>query len=804
MSKICDTDCADVKELKPKAIIGFDGNTINGLIVHPNGKHVVYCMGNKITILEWATKKQSFLVGHTNIISSVCVSSTGKYIASGQINHIGFKARVIIWDFEQQKMISQHEHHKVRVEAVVFSKDERYLISLGGRDCGSVVIWDMKGGQVVCGAHVSRGVQGEATVLLPMMRRGQCFITGGDLHLAVWTIDVTARSVRSIDVAMTKLKRKVICMDGNERDEVLYCGTTTGDVMKVRLNFHHDMEILEPVRTPSVVGCFARITKKKLRRGSVDLYQQGVRAIRRLFSGELIIGAGDGVLELVIEAEKPVIPGDIMDVKMPSVPALKILKSTNVNSPVTSIQLMGEDTILVGTAASEIYQVGLSDFSAKLIVTCHTAAIYDITFPHDFSEVFASASHNNVRVWSMSTMQELLRITVQNFTCSSVVFTHDGKSILTAWNDGVIRSFTPLTGRLIYAILNAHNKGVSALATTSHGRMLISGGCEGQVRLWSVSPYRQQLICTLKEHKGPVSAIHINKYDTEAASASTDGTCIIWDLERQCRRQILFAKTLFLCVKYYPTGVQILTGGSDRKVAYWEVLDGCLVRELEGSPTGTINTLDISPSGEYFVTGGNDQIIKLWKYQEGVTTHIGLGHEAVITSVHFSANGKYIISGSAAGTIFIWECPQDEKDGKQEKETEKAQLENRTGEAGQVEENIRDLPTARSNPSSTSRSSHHSVHGEGCDCCNCCPPSQRSNSSGHSTRSNPCKTVCDTFSVSSNRSSKKDATKQEPKVEVEKRNSQISIVKQGNSKEGSIRSKGSGKGSQISTPKKQG
>lgn len=69
----------------------FIGNTINGFIVHPDGKHVVYPLGNKITIQEWSTKRQRFLVGHTNNISSVCVSETGKYIASGQINHIGFK-----------------------------------------------------------------------------------------------------------------------------------------------------------------------------------------------------------------------------------------------------------------------------------------------------------------------------------------------------------------------------------------------------------------------------------------------------------------------------------------------------------------------------------------------------------------------------------------------------------------------------------------------------------------------------------------------------------------------------------------
>lgn len=197
------------------------------------------------------------------------------------------------------------------------------------------------------------------------------------------------------------------------------------------------------------------------------------------------------------------------------------------------------------------------------------------------------------------------------------MFSHDGKSILSAWNDGVIRSFTPLTGRLIFAIMNAHNKGVSALATTHHGKTLISGGCEGQVRLWDITPYRQELMCTLKEHKGPVSAIHINLTDDEAASASTDGTCIIWDVIRQVRKQILFANTLFMCVRYFPTGVQIMTAGSDRKVAYWEVLDGSLVRELEGSPSGAINCLDISFDGALFVTGGNDQIVKLWKYQEG-------------------------------------------------------------------------------------------------------------------------------------------------------------------------------------------
>lgn len=45
--------------------------------------------------------------------------------------------------------------------------------------------------------------------------------------------------------------------------------------MKVRLNFHHDAEILEPIKQPVVVACLSKISQKKLPMGVVDLYRDG-------------------------------------------------------------------------------------------------------------------------------------------------------------------------------------------------------------------------------------------------------------------------------------------------------------------------------------------------------------------------------------------------------------------------------------------------------------------------------------------------------------------------------------------------
>lgn len=115
--------------------------------------------------------------------------------------------------------------------------------------------------------------------------------------------------------------------------------------------------------------------------------------------------------------------------------------------------------------------------------------------------------------------------------------------------------------------------------------------------------------------------------------------------------------TSFIMAQFTPDGLQILTCGTDRKVAYWETLDCSLIREIEGSNTGTLNCMDISPDGRYFVTGSNDCTLKVWEYDSADITYINITHAAIITTCKFSPDGKYIVTTSADGTIMIWHYP---------------------------------------------------------------------------------------------------------------------------------------------------
>ena len=63
-------------------------------------------------------------------------------------------------------------------------------------------------------------------------------------------------------------------------------------------------------------------------------------------------------------------------------------------------------------------------------------------------------------------------------------------------------------------------QGVTALACTSDSRRVLSGGGEGQVRVWEVTPQGQYMKVALKEHKGAVSCIKIKSNDEEVKRAA--------------------------------------------------------------------------------------------------------------------------------------------------------------------------------------------------------------------------------------------------------------------------------------------
>ncbi|XP_008686226.1 cilia- and flagella-associated protein 52 [Ursus maritimus] len=609
---------AEVAELELEAVIGFNGHVPTGLKCHPDQEHVIYPLGCTILIQAINTQEQNFLHGHGNNVSCVTISKSGVYLASGQVTFMGFKADIILWDYKKRELIARLSLHKGKIEALAFSPNDLYLVSLGGPDDGSVVVWSIAKREAICGSPAAGLNVGYATTVIFSRCRDEMFVTAGNGTIRVWELDLPNRKIWPTECQTGQMKRIVMSITMADDDSFFYLGTTTGDILKMNPR-----------------------TKLLADTGPAkDKFSLGVSAIKCLKMGGLLVGSGAGLLVFCKS------------------PSYKPIKKIQLQGGITSITLRGEGhQFFVGTEESHIYRVNFTDFKETLIATCHCEAVQDIVFPFGTTELFATCAKKDIRVWHTLSNRELLRITVPNMTCHGIDFMRDGKSIISAWDDGRIRAFAPETGRLMYVINNAHRIGVTAIATTSDCKRVISGGGEGEVRVWQIGCQTQKLEEALKEHKSSVSCIRVKKNNEECVTASTDGTCIIWDLVRLRRNQMILANTLFQCVCYHPEEFQIITSGTDRKIAYWEVFDGSVIRELEGSLSGSINGMDITLEGVHFVTGGNDHLVKVWDYNEGEVTHVGVGHSGNITRIRISPGNQYIVSVSADGAILRWKYP---------------------------------------------------------------------------------------------------------------------------------------------------
>jgi len=49
-----------------------------------------------------------------------------------------------VWDFDKGEMMQRLKLHKVLIQSLSFSCNEKYLASLGGQDDNMMVIWDVR------------------------------------------------------------------------------------------------------------------------------------------------------------------------------------------------------------------------------------------------------------------------------------------------------------------------------------------------------------------------------------------------------------------------------------------------------------------------------------------------------------------------------------------------------------------------------------------------------------------------------------------------------------------------------------
>ncbi|HWW77143.1 MAG TPA: WD40 repeat domain-containing protein, partial [Pyrinomonadaceae bacterium] len=222
-----------------------------------------------------------------------------------------------------------------------------------------------------------------------------------------------------------------------------------------------------------------------------------------------------------------------------------------------------------------------------------------------------------------------------------------------------------------------HTRFVKDVVFTADGRQLVSGGDDKVIRVWDVAAGKT--VRTIRGQLGPgaegtIYALALspdNKYLAVGGifpGAPDEGFAIrLHDFESGRVIDLLKGHEMKVnALAFSADGRRLVSGSDDKRVLVWDVSQagaagGAAVAPLEVGRHGeSVSAVAFSPDGTMVASGGDDAMVDLWnarKEAQGarllgqMTRH---GYEQVY-GVAFSPDGRYVVSGGLDDRVFLWD-----------------------------------------------------------------------------------------------------------------------------------------------------
>lgn len=281
---------------------------------------------------------------------------------------------------------------------------------------------------------------------------------------------------------------------------------------------------------------------------------------------------------------------------------------------------------------------------------------------------------NTTSIESRLRFQEVAAFTGHNGPIYCVGFAPDGKSVATGGYDKRILLWRPEDvpefnlrellerGQPVVAAveLKGHTGAVQDLAFSKDGHLIVSGGRDNAVTVWSVDSARA--IKTFRGHYAGVRSVTISSDGREIVSGSQDQRAIVWHLDEYEEIRTLEGRTIaghedaILNGSFSPKGDRIVTASRDRTARLWSVETGALLQTLQEGHDYLASRAEFFPDGRTLVTAAADNTVRMWSVESG-TQILRLSETGRSAALDVSRDGRWLVTGSDGDSALLWDVP---------------------------------------------------------------------------------------------------------------------------------------------------